>query len=117
MLIAKDYGAAAVFRPLIERAWRDEGTSIHYVAPSRWSRLEDKTLDRLEGAAAAEGISCVEMEAAALYAYAAATGVTVVCLAHVTNTMATAGDDFEKGPDNGVTDALAVVRAAAVALR
>jgi hypothetical protein len=30
--------------------------------------------------------------------------------------MATAGDDFEKGSDNGVHDALAVVRAVAVAL-
>jgi hypothetical protein len=51
-----------------------------------------------------------------LYAYAAARGRAVVCLAHVTNTMATAGDDFEKGADNGVHDALAVARTVAAAL-
>jgi hypothetical protein len=56
------------------------------------------------------------MEAAALYAYAAARGRAVVCLAHVTNTMAVAGDDFEKGTDNGVHDALAVARAVGAAL-
>ncbi len=67
-------------------------------------------------AAEAEGIGCVEMEAAALYAYAARSGHDVVCLAHITNTMATEGDDFEKGTDNGVHDALAVVRAVAIAL-
>ena len=59
----------------------------------------------------------MEMEAAALYAYAAARQRRVVCLAHVTNTMATEGDDFEKGVDNGAHDALAVVRAIAVAMR
>ena len=66
--------------------------------------------------AADAGFKAVEMEAAALYAYAAASGARVVCLAHITNTMATDGDDFEKGDDNGVHDALAVARAAAVAL-
>ena len=67
-------------------------------------------------AAEREAIACVEMEAAALYAYAAARGRAIVCLAHVTNTMAVAGDDFEKGIDNGVHDALAVARAVATAL-
>jgi uridine phosphorylase len=130
---------------LIDRALRDEGTSAHYVAPARWSHLDEKLLPRLAdafdrlpepvltgsswttdapyretaaaiAAAAADGVACVEMEAAALYAYARATGTSVVCLAHITNTMATAGDDFEKGEDNGVHDALAVAHAVAVAL-
>jgi purine-nucleoside phosphorylase len=63
------------------------------------------------------------MEAAALYAYAAARRRQVICLAHVTNALAAAGEDFEKGVnfekgvDNGVHDALAVVQAVAVALR
>ncbi len=57
------------------------------------------------------------MEAAALYAYAQATSRAVVCIAHITNTMATAGDDFEKGEDNGVHDALATVHAIATLLR
>lgn len=130
---------------LIDRALRDEGTSVHYTPPGRWSRIEDKLLARLDTAfdhlpepvlvgsswttdapyretraaitaAEREGIACVEMEAAALYAYAAARGHAVMCLAHVTNTMATTGDDFEKGIDNGVHDALAVARAAAAAI-
>ncbi|MDN5743951.1 MAG: hypothetical protein L0H31_02385, partial [Nocardioidaceae bacterium] len=67
-------------------------------------------------AAQEAGIGCVEMEAAALYAYAAARVRDVVCIAHITNTMATLGDDFEKGKDNGVPAALAVVRATAAAL-
>ena len=57
------------------------------------------------------------MEAAALYAYATARERRVVCLAHITNTMATHGEDFEKGLDNGVHDALAVARTVATALR
>lgn len=138
-----DAGAPPYF-VLIDRALRDEGTSTHYVAPARWSRLAESLLTRLAGAfdglpepvltgaswttdapyretaaaiAAARraGVACVEMEAAALYAYATATGAQVVCLAHVTNTMATAGDDFEKGSENGVYEALAVARAVALA--
>ncbi len=58
------------------------------------------------------------MEAAALYASASASARdrNVVCLAHVTNTMATDGEDFEKGVDNGVHDAMALARAVVVAL-
>jgi len=33
----------------------------------------------------------------------------VLCLAHVTNTMGQAGDDFEKGDADGTRDALAVL--------
>lgn len=131
---------------LIDGALRDEGTSSHYRPPARWSRLDERLAARLDGAfdhlpepvltgtswttdapyretkhaiaaAEQEGISCVEMEAAALYAYAAARERDVVCLAHITNTMATDGDDFEKGDDNGVHAALAVARAVATALR
>lgn len=130
---------------LIDRALRDEGTSSHYVPPARWSHLDAALLERLEGAfddlaepvevgaswttdapyretvaaidaAATLGVACVEMEAAGLYAFATARGACLVCFAHVTNTMATAGDDFEKGADSGVHDALAVTRATAAAL-
>jgi uridine phosphorylase len=130
---------------LIERALRDEGTSAHYLPPGRWSHLDATLLTRLArafdhlpepvltgaswttdapyrettaaiDAAERAGTVCVEMEAAGLYAYATARRHTVVCLAHVTNTMATAGDDFEKGADNGVHGALAVARAAALAV-
>jgi hypothetical protein len=36
----------------------------------------------------------------------------MVCLAHVTNTMATRDEDFEKGGDAGLADSLAVCAAA-----
>ena len=51
------------------------------------------------------------MEAAALYAFARTAGVRVLCLAHVTNTMGQAGEDFEKGEADGTADALAVLEA------
>jgi ABC-type sulfate/molybdate transport systems ATPase subunit len=127
---------------LIERAWRDEGTSLHYLPPSDWSRLDPSVAQALVGAyddltepvvagiawttdapfretaaaideARAAGCHLVEMEAAGLYAYAEARGRSVVCLAHVTNTMAIAGDDFEKGPANGALATLDVVAATA----
>jgi uridine phosphorylase len=130
---------------LIERAWRDEGTSLHYVPPAPWSTLDPELAERVVPAfarldeevtagaawttdapyretetaiAAARDAGChvVEMEAAALYAYAHARGRDVVCLAHVTNSMATAGDDFEKGPHAGAISSLDVFAAAAQAL-
>ena len=36
-------------------------------------------------------------------------GTAVLCLAHVTNTMAQTGADFEKGEADGTRDALAVL--------
>jgi hypothetical protein len=39
------------------------------------------------------------------------TTTEVVCVAHVTNTMAAHGDDFEKGDDNGTHRILALVDA------
>jgi hypothetical protein len=45
------------------------------------------------------------MEAAALYAFAKSARVRVLCLAHVTNTMGQAGNDFEKGEADGTRDA------------
>jgi len=51
------------------------------------------------------------MEAAALYTFARAAGVQVLCLAHVTNIMGQAGDDFEKGEAEGTRDALAALAA------
>jgi uridine phosphorylase len=130
---------------LIDRALRDEGTSAHYQPPATWSHLPEHLARQLThaftdlnepvhigpswttdapyretstaiAAAEAAGIVCVEMEAAALYAYAAARSQPVVCFAHITNTMATAGDDFEKGFDNGATASLSVAHAAAAAL-
>jgi uridine phosphorylase len=130
---------------LIERALRDEGTSYHYMAPSRYAAADPMLLERLEGALAdighaiqrgatwttdapfretpsviearrSEGILAVEMEAAALYSLATARGYAVVCLAHVTNQMGQTDLDFEKGQANGATDALQVIEATIAAL-
>ena len=125
---------------LIEKALRDEGTSHHYLPASRWAYAPEGLFSQLDGllvnlsqpvisgstwstdapyretARAIEeaerlGIIAVEMEAAALYAYAAARGREVICVAHVTNSMAAHGDDFEKGEAAGVHAALEVVGA------
>lgn len=130
---------------LINKALRDEGTSLHYQAPAKWSWLPDH-LERsvvlaLQGlpesvligaswttdapyreteiainAAIKNNVICVEMEAAALYAYAAAQSRDIVCLAHITNTMALTEYDFEKGEANGAQSALEIARAIARAL-
>lgn len=67
--------------------------------------------------ASAQGLGtlAVEMEAAALYAFAGATGRSVICFAHVTNAMAQTEGDFEKGEADGTTVTLAVVAAVAKA--
>ncbi|MDQ4106689.1 MAG: nucleoside phosphorylase [Actinomycetota bacterium] len=126
---------------LIERALRDEGTSYHYAPPSSYSELhsglnellcgafEDNAVPKVHRGAVwttdapfretkaeierhrSAGILAVEMEAAALYAFAGAMESLVVCFAHVTNQMASVEGDFEKGVDSGSTDALRVIGA------
>jgi uridine phosphorylase len=125
---------------VIDSALRDEGTSYHYAAPSDYAEADNVLVTRattaLRGrakpffvgrtwttdapfretaeaieAARAQGILAVEMEAAALYAFARANGVAILCLAHVTNTMAQTGQDFEKGEADGTADALAFLEA------
>ena len=127
---------------LIDNALRDEGTSLHYLPAAQWSRIAGPLSDRLVGAFASlgepvhvgptwttdapfretataidharrAGVLAVEMEASALYAYAEARSRDVVCVAHVTNTMATNGDDFEKGEADGTHRTLAVIDAIA----
>jgi len=125
---------------LIRAALRDEGTSTHYLPPARWAPAPGRLLTAIMaalpalpervipgrswttdapyrettaaiGTARDAGADCVEMESAALYAYAAARGRDVLCLAHVTNTMAVNGDDFEKGQGNGALAAIAMTAA------
>jgi uridine phosphorylase len=57
------------------------------------------------------GALAVEMEAAALYAFATAAQRSIVCFAHVTNAMAQSEGDFEKGDADGTTATLAIVAA------
>jgi uridine phosphorylase len=130
---------------LIERALRDEGTSYHYLPPAEYSHADPVMVERLDGAfehlavpvergaawttdapfretaeairgRQADGILAVEMEAAALYAFAHARGKDVLCFAHVTNQMAQIHGDFEKGEADGTASALAVITAAVRAL-
>jgi len=62
-------------------------------------------------AARTREVLAVEMEAAALYAFAQCNKKKVLCLAHVTNTMAQTEQDFEKGEAEGTVDALRVLDA------
>ena len=123
---------------LIDRALRDEGTSYHYLPPSDYSAIDENLLRWLgprlkscsppveigstwttdapfrETASAIAacrklGLLAVEMEAAALYAFAKASNKSVICFAHVTNQMASVEGDFEKGAENGCRDALRLV--------
>jgi uridine phosphorylase len=125
---------------VIDRALRDEGTSYHYAPPSAFAdadprlvaavseSLRSKGLHAVVGpswttdapfretAAAIEfarsqGILAVEMEAAALYSFARTAVVAVICIAHVTNTMGLAEQDFEKGEADGTADALRMLEA------
>ena len=57
-------------------------------------------------AASQAGILAVEMEAAALYAFAKARGRSVLCFAHVTNQMGRIEGDFEKGVADGAEESL-----------
>lgn len=139
-------GGRTPFFVLIERALRDEGTSHHYAQPARYAAADAALIERIHGAlenfpvrvlrgaswttdapfretetaiaaARAEGLLAVEMEAAALYAFARACERDVVCFAYVTNQMAVAAGDFEKGELDGAAAALAVIAASARAWR
>lgn len=120
---------------LIEQAIRDEGTSYHYLPANETSNINADLSDSLMtyyrttnllietgnswttdapyretqtaiNEAKKLNIVCVEMEAAALYAFAKAKNKDVVCFAHLTNTMAQTEGDFEKGEEMGSLDTL-----------
>ena len=127
---------------LVDRALRGEGTSHAYLPPSQYAEgntaLLEAVNDALQrsgiaairggtwttdapfretrsaiAAGTAAGLKAVEMEVAGLYAFAQARHKSVVCFALVTNQMAQAQGDFEKGPDDGAGHALALTVAAA----
>ena len=127
---------------LIDRALRDEGTSLHYLPAATFVEADPALISNIsagltrhqppvrrgatwttdapfrETAAAIEaartlGVLAVEMEAAALYAFAQARAKPVICFAHVTNQMAQVDGDFEKGEANGAHDALDLIAATA----
>ena len=114
---------------LIKRALRDEGTSYHYLPPEPYVEIQSNLYSMLSGLlqddssvvlgdvwttdapfretekaiafARSESLLAVDMEAAALYAFARASGNPIVCFAYVTNRMGTIESDFEKGLENG----------------
>jgi uridine phosphorylase len=123
---------------VIDRALRDEGTSYHYLPPSDYSDADAGLTALARDALAAAGISvqvgatwttdapfretqeaidaalragilAVEMEAAALYAFARARGRSVLCFAHVTNQMGRIEGDFEKGAGDGAEASLQAI--------
>lgn len=125
-----------------DRALRDEGTSYHYLPPAEYSPADRRLVRLAADALAAAGMSvrigavwttdapfretagaiaaareagilAVEMEAAALYAFAAARRRAVLCLAHVTNQMGQIEGDFEKGATDGAEESLRVIAAIA----
>ncbi len=127
---------------LIDRALRDEGTSLHYAPAAPFASADpsliafadqalagsgvqliqggswttDAPYRETAGAIAAHagaGLLAVEMEAAALYTFARVRARPVLCLAHVTNTMAQREIDFEKGDADGSTETLRVLLALA----
>ena len=129
---------------LIEKALRDEGTSYHYLPPAQFSTVNPKLLADLQGVfeksqppvfrgatwttdapfretetaisySHSEGILGVEMEAAALYAFADAKRHPVICFAHITNRMGNVENDFEKSEAQGSLDAVEVISQAAKA--
>lgn len=130
---------------IIDRALRDEGCSYHYAAPAEFAEAEPRLvtlardalerhgIDILVGpswttdapfretaeaieAVQSKGVLAVEMEAAALYTFARATGASVLCLAHVTNSMGKAEEDFEKGEADGTAEALLILESISGAL-
>ena len=68
-------------------------------------------------AMAKQNLMAVEMEAAALYAFAHVRQKPVLCFAHVTNQMGRVDGDFEKGEADGSRDALQLITIAADRLR
>jgi nucleoside phosphorylase len=61
----------------------------------------------------AQGLLAVEMESAALYAFAAARACPVICFAHVSNQLGCVEGDFEKGEGNGARGSAALVQSIA----
>jgi uridine phosphorylase len=123
---------------IIERALRDEGTSYHYLPPAPVVDAHPYLVGLAEACGAempvpvrrgaswttdapfretadaialrrAQGFVTVEMEAAALYAFAQAREKPVLCIAYVTNTMGGEHCDFEKGDGNGAALSLSLI--------
>ena len=123
---------------LITSSVRDEGTSYHYLPADKIAALSTKLFNLIarhfensdcpffpgtswttdapfrETASSIDAmkkldIACVEMEAAALYALADVKKIDIICFAHLTNSMAQAEGDFEKGEESGSVASLNLI--------
>tara|TARA_B110000014_G_scaffold260733_1_gene251083 strand:- start:9182 stop:9970 length:789 start_codon:yes stop_codon:yes gene_type:complete len=120
---------------LITETIRDEGTSYHYLSKEESSNLSKNLFNKLiadklpwqeakswttdapyrETQSAINvmkenNVTCVEMEASALYAFAKAKDKDVICFAHLTNKMAQEEGDFEKGEDFGSLEMMKLIQ-------
>jgi uridine phosphorylase len=123
---------------LITSAVRDEGTSYHYLSPEKPALLNDQLAHLLNSNNPGEdcpffnatswttdapyretqsvintmmkaNVTCVEMEASALYALSEVKNYSIICFAHLTNSMAQTEGDFEKGEESGSLDTLNLI--------
>lgn len=123
---------------LIISATRDEGTSYHYLPPDKPAILnhhlsaslsklaKEKTCPYFPGKSwttdapyretqsaidkmKEKNITCVEMEASALYALSEVKNYPIICFAHLTNSIAQQEGDFEKGEAFGSIHTLNLV--------
>ena len=123
---------------LITFSIRDEGTSYHYLPPEKPALINQQLFECLNSeeenpdcpyfdgtswttdapfretpSAITEmkknNITCVEMEAAALYVLSEVRQYDILCFAHLTNSMAQTEGDFEKGEEFGSIDSLNLV--------
>ena len=123
---------------LITSAIRDEGTSYHYMPPEKPALINQDLFEMLNSVEEnsdcpyfngtswttdapfretpsailemkAKNITCVEMEASALYALSEVMQYNILCFAHLTNSMAQQEGDFEKGEEFGSIDTLNLI--------
>jgi len=123
---------------LIVSAFRDEGTSYHYLPPEKPAGLNNQLAHLLSSNTSNEdcpffnatswttdapyretqsaidsmkkaNITCVEMEASALYALSETKNYSIICFAHLTNSMAQSEGDFEKGEEFGSLTTLSLI--------
>ena len=121
-----------------DEAVRDEGTSLHYLAPSETVKADHalaKTLTRTMGTVglpvrqglvwttdapyretrtqiaywASRGVLAVEMQAASLFAFGQTRGVATGMVTHVTNAIDHDGEPFHKGPEDADVAMLAAI--------
>ncbi len=121
-----------------DEAVRDEGTSLHYLAPSETVTGDAKLAEALTVAMkevglpvrqglvwttdapyretrsqidhwASRGVLAVEMQAASLFAFGQARGISTGLVAHVTNAIDHDGEPFHKGPEDADIAMLAAI--------